>query len=1276
MENQVLIRWIGSRMIFGIVIILLALFTSKSEAQVRVTSSGILYGDTLEQLRIEVEYHSADPDSLGDGDIWGFGYDGFATPAKLISTEIEELFPFEDDLGFGEFPPGFDPDEIGFIPGVATVNATYLIPHPSGEDAIWTEENNKRIALLLEPGQVKSRWGNQWFNPMHLGFVELRLGQEKPVITPNKVEVSISSYRKNQNALVRVELPDSKYKIASWGAPIVEEGKIIVDLIFEESLLPVAAENPVYTRSYGLPDLDPGEYEFVVLSNGVQLASEEFEVIKFEELEAKVHLEPFVDDEGASWLVGHIQFGDKYMVIEDPGKIEMVQDFVDLPGFEFLPFPTLEIKLKAVRATFVQEPDHQEFELRYRVPDLVPNTYILKFFANGSLVENFPVQWPFEREKPKSVAEIEFYEESNDYFALVMIQPARGMQIIEWGELEDNSDGGWNVNVMMERIPEGDLPGPAPEPLEKAYKLGELGPGQYPLYVTANGESIGVSEIFIGEINDPVGLPGVYLEAETIQTANTREYTFSVIYEMEEGIDEESLGDDDIYLVRFLDGEDGSTVRLASFPAKLLEYDSYDDGITIQAFYQVTFSESVIPVGAEFKFEAILNDEVVFKNDGDAVKGGRIGFVGVDTRDIEPEPEMEGQAEAGIVRLSNSNAEIGIRIESQKLIDLSSTKTGIIQVVQRDEDGAEKQIIIPKLEKILGDEEHAHHLEAVFSTGIPEGGWTTDHNGTWEISLVPNSLSFVGGQEAPGMLLGHLRVAVREDNRNEKFGVEIDNIETNSHYGIDVYIHFPPEDRRQVTSWGQPVEVDGSIEIRAKSSIRDTLDALPLKQSHRYLVVEKSSGSSGQTKVPFEIVEGPDWQILKPDEVVIQDVEEWNRWVKSQVGDLEIAFQPPVDFQESTLIGVFSGERRSGGYTVYVEDITLGNEGIVINYVETIPVIEGPVTDALTYPVQWVSIAKNNGPFKFKKSILAFPSPGGFTDGQPVPQSINAFGPPGLKLIPVTWYLDDKALAKTILSVKENGQNVGSWLDEVDSQLEVDVEEEKITIIATADFTGAGKNVQLLDWSEPVISENRVLINLNVEEKVNDVQPTPGAPPIFSEAFNFEDLKPGHYKIVLTINQSEVHSTYFLIKGNHPFLGWLEEFLSNPPDSSGNDKENVIVDPKDADGDGLSDFYEWALDSNPLDNKQDRPVASKIIEQNGKKHFQFDFNIWDDESIVQYIIEGSDNLHTWVSIESECRVVSQTQKENGSHRVSICLEKPVEEMPSKFVRIRVVNPQE
>ena len=871
-------------------------------------------------------------------------------------------------------------------------------------------------------------------------------------------------------------------------------------------------------------------------------------------------------------------------------------------------------------------------------------------------------------------AEVEIFEDNDGHAALVVVDPAPGYQIIQWGELITESltqnTYNWKVEVTLEKYPDGEFPGPAPEPLENTYRLGKLRPGFLPLpstfTVTDGQRIIGQATFVVDGRPDPSVVQGVSAESEPVTDPQTGSYQFKVRYERGDGIDPESLGDDDIRVVPFIE-VDVAGLRLASYPARLIEYSLYDDEITVEAVYAVDFPEDFFANIREMDLEILLMDGGVVSAAGQGIAGGRIGFIPVRIGIDPPPTETSVHAEATPIHQSDEASEIHVMMESSIPLDPASLKGSSIRVARILENGEIRILGKTRLDHVDVPEKPVHHMMAFFSIMPPSDGWSERDNGSWIIELVDKGLTHVDGSAVRPARIGELFVDINDIPPGPgRVKTEIDVIETETHFGVDVNVIFPPNDRRTITDWGSPRKEDGVTYLPAVTSTRVTLDALPHRQSHRYLLFRKD-GNTGGTEIPFEEVDGPPIQVFKPQQIAIQSEREWNDWVSSVVGELDIAFVPPVNFDEHTLIGVFSGEKNTGGFGIEIIRISdLGDE-VLVDYLETVPGIGMPVPEVITYPAYWAAIKKHDGPFTFAGETLYLPGPAGempevLPHSRPIPEGEL-----------VVFMIDGEPLVEAIVPTSGDGNPNRPEIMPSSSEISITVEEAIAAINVVADFTGSGVPVQFLGWSDLEIDGSFISLDLQVGPLESDIEtPTPGAPPIFSESFEAGPLAPAHYQFLFTVNGRPVARNFFMVKGDHPFFDWLEEHLGHLDTEAGPGR-NVIVHQNDADGDGLTDFYEWALVSNPLDKKNKSPIHPGVISREGKRHFTFDFNFREDSQGVTYVIEGSDDLSAWTRIEADCTVVEKHRNQDGSTHVSLCLEDAIEDIPSRFVRIRVLT---
>lgn len=1529
----------------------LAAGLGQAQDSLRVSPRAV-YGEPVEDLTFTIRYAGVDPESIGDGDIWVFGYDGYSSAAELVARET----PAESDPGDPEVI--VDPSTGEVMPwiGEAVVEAVYRIPHPDGDGAVWTADLNQRFALLLEPDQVL-RPGGRPIRHQHLGFLNLLIGEERPPIVPDAVGLSVRRARGGAYfADVRVRFSDLSFYVSSWGDVTVDGSEVSASVEFSEGDFPGINElPPPNSYSYEIPELEEGEYVFVLKHQGEILAQAEFAVSATPWVEAVVELEGRTGPDGQGILEGAIIFLDPYFVMTDAGQVEVVELETD----EFR--NGLHINITAEEVTFIREPEVAPFPLEYPLPDLQDGRYQLSVFVNGSLkfqsviriplpdpslrpvisdfsadkdeirlgesvtlswlvegadrleirpgigpvegnsisvrpgfIDTFrdplefllmdvpgfeemmsiiprgagwkyydgveapdsswmtndfedsswesgasplgygdddvrtrisfgddpeaktmtayfrhefevedrffapesmplllrvfrddgvivylngeeiirsnmpsgpvghttaalenargdgrrdpvimdidasmlqpgtnviamevhqsrpdssdlymtaslgtfeglpwpPADGPFDvtytliasnsdgtstrdlnivvvpdQQPEKHTARIDFFEGDSGYQAHVILELLPGYQVIEWGELDSAraADGSfqWMVQVMIEPISDLELPGPAPEPLENFYSLGDPEPGlRHSFTVMSGGKLLGRERLYISRDPWASEVSGVSAEAPTIRSANTQEALISVRYELSDGMDTGSLGDDDIFIVPaglepFIRG--GNTAaRVAAYPAELADFQLFDDQVTVEAQYLVKFTPDFFGNVKEMLFDIILMDGGVVSASGQGIAGGRIGVLEVRIRDTEPPTTLSAKAEATPVQGVMDSSEIHLVIESEQLLDPQSLSADDLRVVRSMATGDRQTLGPLRLVGVEPAEEPHNLVMARFLLAPPEGGWKPTHNGRWTLEMAGAGIHHIDGTTLPDMKVGNLMVlSAGEPPFSGDPEARLKPFANQDFIGVDARLVFPAGDMRMVADWGHPVNEHGTVYINATSVGRDTLEDGPYPQQHRYHILPAGGGESG-TPVGFRNVEYPNIGVRTAETVVINSGIEWRNWAALQVGDAAISLPSPVDFEENTLIGVFAGEKPTGGFSINVQSVKDYAGRIRVVYDAVTPSINDVVTDALTYPQQLIAISKSDLPVDFYGNSILLPS-------NPVPTRTDAGYSGG---IPVVFRLDGDTLAKTVISEEGFKPDPDDTVLPSSSEVSVVVKEAIATISVVADFTGAGVPVQFNNWDELEIRGNYIVANLLVDVLEDDGEiPTPGAPPVFEGVFTTGPLKPAHYQFLFTVNGHPVARNFFMVKGDHPFFDWLDEHLRSL-ESHADAGLNAIIHQNDADGDGLSDFYEWAMLTNPVKSFDRAPVRPGIITRNGKKHFTFDFDFREGFEGVDYQIQGSDDLLKWVPIETSCTVMEHTENGDGTSHVSLCLDQAVDQVPTRFIRVVVINTQE
>jgi hypothetical protein len=146
------------------------------------------------------------------------------------------------------------------------------------------------------------------------------------------------------------------------------------------------------------------------------------------------------------------------------------------------------------------------------------------------------------------------------------------------------------------------------------------------------------------------------------------------------------------------------------------------------------------------------------------------------------------------------------------------------------------------------------------------------------------------------------------------------------------------------------------------------------------LGVGDADGPSFTAPVTYSTLESGDVDTEPLDDGAYGDIKEGTRtvlrsegayadfWARLHANRSSVPERPEVDFDEQVVVAVVLGERRSGGYTVEIDDVsgTSGGDRLQVSYTETVPGDNCVVTLALTSP--WVLAAvEADGDFSFAK---------------------------------------------------------------------------------------------------------------------------------------------------------------------------------------------------------------------------------------------------------------------------------------------------------------------
>lgn len=244
-------------------------------------------------------------------------------------------------------------------------------------------------------------------------------------------------------------------------------------------------------------------------------------------------------------------------------------------------------------------------------------------------------------------------------------------------------------------------------------------------------------------------------------------------------------------------------------------------------------------------------------------------------------------------------------------------------------------------------------------------------------------------------------------------------------------------------------------------------------------------------------------------------------------------------------------------------------------------------------------------------------------------------------------------------------------LDPETIQLDVEVHDKgSATIQAVMDFTHLGFAVTPVRFGEPVVKGRVISVDTSFKRlDLGDGPPTPGAPPIFTETWHVDGLQPGKYAVILHLNGKPVKENYFYIEGDTEFHRWLKEVVGADHNAQKGMAPDKIV--MDADGDGVSDFTEWALDLNPLDAASRKGLNSEVEIRNGQKHLTLSFRKRNHEDLVRYRFEFSSDLTHWTPAEPMMELKDSKSLGDGLEEVTLELKPESGSTDFKFIRMIV-----
>lgn len=121
--------------------------------------------------------------------------------------------------------------------------------------------------------------------------------------------------------------------------------------------------------------------------------------------------------------------------------------------------------------------------------------------------------------------------------------------------------------------------------------------------------------------------------------------------------------------------------------------------------------------------------------------------------------------------------------------------------------------------------------------------------------------------------------------------------------------------------------------------------------------------------IDFTVVDEGDTASDYPDRqgMSIDSLSEW-RSLWEQLHRYTIPKPPPpeIDFTRYMLVAVFAGEKRSGGYSVQVQQVRETKQGLTVSAVVESPDPDQVTTAQIVYPYQIVKVPRSDLPVNFQ----------------------------------------------------------------------------------------------------------------------------------------------------------------------------------------------------------------------------------------------------------------------------------------------------------------------
>ena len=161
-----------------------------------------------------------------------------------------------------------------------------------------------------------------------------------------------------------------------------------------------------------------------------------------------------------------------------------------------------------------------------------------------------------------------------------------------------------------------------------------------------------------------------------------------------------------------------------------------------------------------------------------------------------------------------------------------------------------------------------------------------------------------------------------------------------------------------VVAEAQRLEQSGELsEVLVQESYPVQITATGTASAIQRLQKLAAGNSSNPDAISFETLSNRSSRLTSPQTIAVSDDTAWQElWRKHYGSDSD---RPLIDFEHYTVLGVFAGQKRSGGYSIQITAVQLVARELVVSYREKSPAASDLVSQSLTSPAHLVSIKRS-----------------------------------------------------------------------------------------------------------------------------------------------------------------------------------------------------------------------------------------------------------------------------------------------------------------------------